>query len=199
MADDVFVAWIGAAVSATGALVAWFRASNIERLKSELAKDAATHAADLRLETERQIELFKLAAAATEEAARSLQNWNDALKDYSAETVTTGGEAWKKSGGALQDLGRAAAKTGLFIPPALDEPFRNAIVALDNATTAVSGASILKGLKYETLESIDKHYRGKEGAEKAVAEFLQKARQWKAMEWPRPRESSGKESGDANG
>jgi hypothetical protein len=184
MAAETLVALIAAGATVVGAFIAWLSAHRIEKLKGDIAKDSAAHESSLHVNAERQMQMFRLATDDIQKAAVCLVDWRDALKDYSIETTTKGGDAWPTTGPKMTEIARAAEKVGLLLPPELDAPYIAALNALNEGTKGVSGHSILLGLNYADEEAIHKHFRGKEAANEAVQAFLRAARVWKTREWP---------------
>jgi hypothetical protein len=140
---------------------------------------AATH-----IDSERQLEIFKLAATEVKEVTHLLAEWRDALDDYGAETTSTGPAAFENRAREMELIARRVRRAGILLPPELDERFMAAVRALDEATKAISGFSILQGLKAVTKDSIDDRFRKPEVAEAAVIAFVDAARAWKTAEWP---------------
>lgn len=185
MDAEVWVAIIGAGASLIGAGVAWVKAHKLENLKAQIARDAAEHAAGLRVASERQLEVFKLAASSAEGAASILVDWLEALNDFSHDTFSRGHASWNDNLAVINPLRMAAEKAGLFVAPQLDEPFLAARAALRAATKAVSRHCVGKSIPGGNDEkTIDAHYRGLEKAEAAVGQFLTDVRAWKQGEWP---------------
>ncbi|MCK6536115.1 MAG: hypothetical protein L6Q84_24380 [Polyangiaceae bacterium] len=195
MGDNaVMVAWIGAGASLLGALVAWLAARNIEARKGEIAKDAAEHAVALRVASERQLEVFKLAASSAEDAARRLLAWHERLREFDRETYTTK-EALDLHRDDLTELRRAAEASGLFVAPVLDVPLATAHEAISAAVKAVSLIALAHQNGQDvTVERLDDRSAKLKRADAAVADYAARARAWKAKEWQH--ESS---NGDADG
>lgn len=195
MVDPVFAAWIGAGASLLGAGVAWLAARNVEGRKGEIAKDAAEYGAALRVASERQLEVFKLAAESAEEASRALHDWQSEAKRYLAGTQTKNpsvhtDEAWKYR----LALELAANKAGLFLPPTLDESYAAARAAQRAAIDAITTFANTSG-SHMKQDWADCKARMAE-ASKALEHFVRQVREWKAREWPKPASTNG---GDTDG
>lgn len=106
---SIVVALIGAAVSVFGAIVGWWKATGVERLKgeiavnvgkqleaskAELAKDLAATESVLRVTAERQLGVFRLSAESAEAAMRCLRDWDRAIGEaIQSALIADGAEA----------------------------------------------------------------------------------------------------------
>ncbi|MBE7480802.1 MAG: hypothetical protein HS104_12580 [Polyangiaceae bacterium] len=189
------VALIGAAVSVFGAIAGWWIAVDVgkqlETKKAELAKDVAANATALQLASQRQLEVFKLAAESAETAMRCLRDWEASLeRDVTAVDSRRWDDAESMSERA-ESHRQTAQRTGLFLPPDLDAPYETAWLRLKAAAGSVGRHFCLSqqnappgnDLREFLAEAIRDRTNDLRLAREAVEAFGVATREWKAKEW----------------
>lgn len=169
-AVSIAAAVIASIAAIVSTIAAGRMARSLERLKAELGHGAAQHEATLRVRGEIRLRLFERAVRAVERAVVFAHN----------EAETVGVLAYAAHTGEKQNpvgTGGGLARTGVLLPPELDDAYRALRNELDAALFVV-----VRKMNGDAV-SVDELRRADDSAKTAVEAFEAAARAWKRKHW----------------